>query len=347
MKPWISVIVPVYNVEKYIDRCVKSLLGQKFKNLEIILVDDGSVDSSGAKCDDYAVKHNEIIKVVHKKNGGLASARNEGMKYADGEYIAFVDSDDWMEEETYDILYKRVKNSNPDIITYGYRKIKDNKIISEGRAKFEEGFYSRNEIQNLILPDSIAEEKAFNQINLPVQLSACMCIYKSSFLKKNKIYFESERIVLNEDWLFNICCLCRADSFQVIHEKLYNYDTRDTSLSMSFKNDSYERKCNLYKRYKEELELTGNLNDITTYRLKNFWLESIYCCYIIELCAPAINKSRIAKMFSDNEFRQELRNLNLQNSTLKGILFKYVVKFKFYLVVKLMYVVKKKGMRIK
>lgn len=347
MKPWISVIVPVYNVEKYIDRCVKSLLGQTFKNLEIILVDDGSVDSSGAKCDDYAVKHNEIIKVVHKKNGGLASARNEGMKYADGEYIAFVDSDDWMEEETYDILYKRVKNSNPDIITYGYRKIKDNKIISEGMAKFEEGFYSRNEIQNLILPDSIAEEKAFNQVNLPVQLSACMCIYKRSFLKKNKIYFESERIVLNEDWLFNICCLCRADSFQVIHEKLYNYDTRDTSLSMSFKNDSYERKCNLYKRYKEELELTGNFNDITTYRLKNFWLESIYCCYIIELCAPVINKSRIAKMFSDNEFRQELRNLNLQNSTLKGILFKYVVKFKFYLVVKLMYVVKKKSMRIK
>lgn len=347
MKPWLSVIVPVYNVEEYIDRCIKSLLNQTFKDFEIILVDDGSTDSSGVICDSYATKYERLIKVVHKKNGGLGSARNEGIKHAEGEYVDFVDSDDWMDRDSYKILNESCQKEGPDIVTYGYKKINNGTIVSKGVANFDEGFYSKKEITNLILPDSIAQEKAFNQVELPVQMSACMCLYKNSFLKENDLRFESERIVLNEDWLFSIKCLCRASSFMVVHKELYNYDTRECSLSMSFKPDSYQRKHNLYKRYKEELILTNNLNDITIQRLKNFWLESIYSCYIIELCAPTINKERILKMISDDEFRLELKKLNFKNCTIKGVIFKFIVKFRLHSLMKYMYMIKKKNMRIR
>lgn len=104
----ISVIIPVYNVEKYLDRCVNSVLNQTYKNLEIILVDDGSPDNSGLICDKYAELDNRVI-VIHKTNGGLSSARNAGLEVAKGEYIGFVDSDDWIEKDMYEYLYKLIQ----------------------------------------------------------------------------------------------------------------------------------------------------------------------------------------------------------------------------------------------
>ena len=103
-KDLISIIVPVYNVETYLDRCMESILKQTYKQLEIILVDDGSTDSSGKKCDDYA-KMDSRIKVIHKQNGGLSDARNAGLKLATGAYIGYVDSDDWIEPDMYERLY--------------------------------------------------------------------------------------------------------------------------------------------------------------------------------------------------------------------------------------------------
>lgn len=114
--PEISVIVPVYNVEKYLEECIDSLLAQTFKNLEIILVDDGSTDTSGQICDRYAENHPEIIRVIHKNNGGLSSARNAGMDIAKGRYLGFVDSDDAILPAMYEDLYNLAKNHGADII---------------------------------------------------------------------------------------------------------------------------------------------------------------------------------------------------------------------------------------
>ena len=104
MSDLISVIVPVYNVEDYLDRCINSIINQTYKNLEIILVDDGSTDSSGRKCDDFALK-DDRIKVLHKENGGVSSARNAGLDVATGDYIGFVDSDDTIESNMYELLF--------------------------------------------------------------------------------------------------------------------------------------------------------------------------------------------------------------------------------------------------
>lgn len=346
MKLWFSVIVPVYNVESYIDRCVESLLNQSFdeNEIEIILVDDGSTDSSGEKCN-YYTKRYENIKVVHKKNGGLASARNEGMKYAQGEYIAFVDSDDWVERNTYKTLYDHICINKSDIINFGYKKIKNGEILIEEHSEFFVGNYEKKQIESLILPNSIARKKAYDQVNLPVQLSACMCVYKREFLESYNIDFESERVVLSEDWLFNIKCLCRAKSMTVIQDTLYNYDTRENSLSMSYKPDSYERRKRLFNRYKEELKSTGNWNNITMQRLKNFWLEAIYGCYIIELNAPVYNKERINIICEDEEFQDYLKKLSFKDCSLKGLAFKIIVVLKMHWIMRIAYCFKKMRMK--
>lgn len=121
----ISVIVPVYNVEKYLNKCIESIANQTYKNLEIILVDDGSTDSSGAICDQWA-KKDDRIKVIHKENGGLSDARNKGLYIASGNYIGFVDSDDWIDYEMYEKLLSLSKSYNADISSCGVLKIWDN-----------------------------------------------------------------------------------------------------------------------------------------------------------------------------------------------------------------------------
>lgn len=113
-KDTISVIIPVYNVEKYIEECVESIINQTYKNMEIILVDDGSTDNSGKICDEY-IEKDERIKVIHKKNGGLSSARNEGIKIANGKYLTFIDSDDYITSDMIEELYLSLTKTNSDI----------------------------------------------------------------------------------------------------------------------------------------------------------------------------------------------------------------------------------------
>src|SRR5699024_8688641 len=113
----ISVIVPVYNAEKYLHRCIKSILDQTYKNLEIILVDDGSIDTSGKICDYYDHK-DERIKVIHKENGGQSSARNTGLTIASGDYVSFVDSDDWIVEDIYEYCINLIKTTNCDVVDF-------------------------------------------------------------------------------------------------------------------------------------------------------------------------------------------------------------------------------------
>lgn len=124
-KPLISVIVPVYKVEKYLDRCVESIVGQTYSNLEIILVDDGSPDHCPVMCDAWADKDNRI-KVIHKENGGLSDARNAGMEAADGELIGFVDSDDWIAPDMYQCLYEAMEADNSDMAACGVKKVWEN-----------------------------------------------------------------------------------------------------------------------------------------------------------------------------------------------------------------------------
>ena len=119
MSDKISIIVPIYNVKKYIQQCVESLINQTYKNLEIILIDDGSTDGCGELCDEFG-KKDQRIHVIHKQNGGLSDARNKGIDVASGDYIGFVDSDDWISHNMYEKMLSSLKSVNADIAVCGW-----------------------------------------------------------------------------------------------------------------------------------------------------------------------------------------------------------------------------------
>ena len=172
----ISVIVPVYNVEKYLEKCIDSILSQTFKNFEIILVDDGSTDSCGIICDEYERLDNRV-KVIHKINGGLSSARNSGLEIASGEYVAFVDSDDWIDKNMYQELYNEAKKNNADIVQCKFIKAKDENV-SIYNNEFNEvevignldalcNLYNERCIETVVTWNKLYKRYLFNDIVFP------------------------------------------------------------------------------------------------------------------------------------------------------------------------------------
>ncbi|HDT8053597.1 TPA: glycosyltransferase, partial [Enterococcus faecalis] len=133
--PKISIIVPVYNVEKYLEKCVRSILAQTFTDFELILVDDGSPDSSGAMCDQFA-EQDQRVKVIHKENGGLSDARNAGIEIATGEYLGFVDSDDYIADDMYELLYTNIVKEDADLSICGIYDVYEGKEPVEKQQQY-------------------------------------------------------------------------------------------------------------------------------------------------------------------------------------------------------------------
>ncbi len=253
MKPIISIIVPIYNVEKYLDRCITSLRNQTLKNIEIILVDDGSLDNCPDLCDKYAQQDNRI-KVIHQKNKGLGLARNAGLDIAQGKYIAFVDSDDYVSIKMYEQLYNESLKQDFDIIYCGVNSQKSNgKIVQE-------------HVTNRIITDNNIIDLLGNMIACDVTIrqersepmSVWHCIYKKEIIDTHNIRFMSEREILSEDIIFDIQLLPHCKKIRFIPQALYNYCYNNTSLSKTFQKNKLMRnyalleKC-LYLLKKENL----------------------------------------------------------------------------------------------
>lgn len=174
--PIISVIVPVYNVEQYLSQCIDSLLTQTLEDIEIILVDDGSTDACPQICDAYALRDTRI-KVIHKVNGGLSDARNWGIERAQGEYIAFLDSDDWVKPDFYEYLYNLIQRKNADIAQCDYIKVYDNttkidfdEAIKESTHTGVEALYllcGEEYIKTVVVWNKLYKRKLFDKIRFP------------------------------------------------------------------------------------------------------------------------------------------------------------------------------------
>ncbi len=217
----VSVIIPVYNVEKYLRECVESVLTQTSDDYEIILVDDGSTDNSGIICDEYAKKF-ECIKVIHKKNKGLGSSRNVGVKAAEGKYILFLDSDDYIEKETVRILINAMSESNPDICLFGgtvlYEDVEDKRIIPADT-------YERKYLPNEIISGDKCIKIDFERNSYIT--SVCLRIYRRDYFDKH-FSFNEEYIHEDEDVSF-LSCL-KADKIRIIADKLYIRRVRKGSI---------------------------------------------------------------------------------------------------------------------
>jgi glycosyltransferase involved in cell wall biosynthesis len=227
----VSVIIPVYNVEKYLDVCIQSVLNQTLDNIEMILIDDGSTDTSGAICDKYA----SSAKVIHKVNGGLSSARNEGLKVATGEYIFFLDSDDWLELDALERLYSLATKYSVDFVRFRLRN-EDGSKKSLGRDDLlSEGLYIKDKIEALY-PYLICTKA----LELGIIIGVWRSLYKRSFLVENNLSFNNN-IRYSEDILFSTILVTKANRFYYTEEGMfYHYRVNQSSISKSFRKDRWE-----------------------------------------------------------------------------------------------------------
>ena len=222
-----SVIVPVYNVEEYLHDCIKSVLNQTFDDFELILVDDGSPDNCPLICDEYAAKDNRI-KVIHKENGGLASARREGIKQASGEYVYNLDSDDLIETDTLEFAYNKIKETNCEIVTFAYNWVKNGKVIKITDDCVEEGFYSKDDIMKKLYP-MILMDKNMNHLSFYLSGKAI----KRKLIAPLQLAVD-EKISLGEDLCCSFPCVINAESIYISKKASYLYNVRENSMSKEF-----------------------------------------------------------------------------------------------------------------
>lgn len=222
MQPKISVIVPVYKVEKYLHRCIDSILTQTFTDFELVLVDDGSPDGSGAICDEYA-KKDKRVKVIHKENGGVNSARLEGFKNSNGKFLVFVDSDDTLTDKALNILYNNIIEGY-DVVKAGSTRINNNgEIIRKENFKIDKEIIEGRE--NII-------EKIFSGETTPYLWGA---IYKKSLFTDDFFHINIKANISNgEDWIINLLIAKKINQILCIKDIIYNYYINDDSATSSY-----------------------------------------------------------------------------------------------------------------
>lgn len=216
----ISVIIPVYNVEQYLRRCLDSILCQKDVSMEIILVDDGSTDSSGKICDEYATKHPEV-KCIHTPNAGPSTAKNKGYDIATGNYIAFIDSDDEIKEEMFSIMLQSGYKHNADIVCCNYIQIDENGKLSHTKHTNREYVLNQDEALKAIL----IKDKIYSQ---------CWTkIYKRATMQSNNVR-NTEGLKTEEDFIYNIQAFACSQIVCIVDKPLYIYTHRTRSLSKDY-----------------------------------------------------------------------------------------------------------------
>lgn len=266
----ISVIVPVYQVEKYLERCVDSILKQTYTNIEVILVDDGSKDNSPAICDEYLEKDSRI-KVIHKKNGGLSSARNAGIEKAEGDWLMFIDSDDCISLQMIERMYSICNdngNGGTDIVICGYKRFSDIEEINEHELK-------KNTQMEVLDSDEAISRIYSRGINYVVAWNK---IYRRK-LFDNIRYKEGK---LNEDEFTTYKLFGNANRIIEIHEELYFYFYNGNSITT---NQKYIISNDLFEAFDECIEYYEKYNYLKSLSL----IKKAYLDRIISRCKMALN----------------------------------------------------------
>ena len=332
----LSIVVPVYNVEEYLDRCVQSIRNQTFHDFEIILVDDGSPDRCPEMCDEYA-RSDERIKVVHKKNGGLSSARNAGMDAATGRYIGFVDSDDTIEPDMYERMMQCIQEHHTDFVMSDYKR-----ILADGSSFLKTigirgGLYQKADIVKDIYPSLIMGEN----IDYGPLLSVWHCLYNLSFLKNNKIRFDEE-VRWSEDNIFSSYVGYLAESFYYLKgQALYHYYQNKGTITTSFREGAWEVYCVMNKKLRAFFE---NIDDYDFSRQLKIHII-YYACNCLGQ-ASQLPKSRrreyISEILQSKELSIAFENLVISNIPLRLQFQLYCMKHKRKKLLELMLVRRKK-----
>lgn len=299
----ITVVLPVYNVDKYLDRCMECVVNQTYKNLEILLIDDGSMDSSPRLCDDWASKDSRI-KVIHKKNEGLGITRNRGIENAKGEYICFIDSDDYIALDLIEKAYRKAVDAEAEIVVWGITIVNQlDSVIKIERPCVNPSVYEGTDVQERFLPYAMGmrEKKTDKQKNYP--MSACCRLYSMQLIHRVGWRMESEREIISED-LYSLLKLHKdVKRIAILPEAGYFYCQNQNSLTHVYRKDRYERIKDFYNKSIALCEELNYGDDIKT------CLGVSYISYTI-----AAMKMILASSMKKSDKIEEIKKIVLDNT---------------------------------
>ena len=309
-RPKVSIIVPVYNVEKYLIRCLDSLVSQSFNDIEIIAINDGSIDNSYEILKEYS-KSDSRIKVINKKNEGLSQTRNLGIEISKGQYITFVDSDDWIDNLFIEKLYKRISEGSNDIAICSYIREYENrslpKVLDIPNECLDNSVLASRYIYRRII-GPIGNELSRPE-NLDSLVTACCKMYDKSILKNNDIRFVDTKLIGTEDCLFNIYALKKSTRVGIVNEALYHY-WKGNSSSLT---TGYKEKLNILWKRNQEL-IKKYLDENNEDKLYYLALNNRICLSTLGLglneCSKANKNSIINKILNIKSILNEERIVN-------------------------------------
>ncbi len=320
MEPLISVVIPIYNCEETLHGCVDSVLKQTYKNIEILLIDDGSADKSGIICDEYADKH-KMVRVFHLKNGGPSKARNFGINESSGDYIQFLDSDDTLPESTISQKVSSLLDNNADqVVTDYYQTVDDSRTVisnsNHGLMTLEEYALEFSGEKNQSFYFSVVWNKLFNR----------------EILKKNNILFK-EGLSFAEDYVFNLQYLVFCKNVFVLNKPLYSYKivTSESSLSRNaklFENIWKIRRDVLWPEYKKFYE-SAELIKKNPEELKISYLLAFgNGIYVLFKAGKTLSEvRRLIKEYSNDEYLRQIVN-EVKTTGIKQLAIKKLVKYR-------------------
>lgn len=335
----VSVIVPIYNVENYLGGCIESLIVQTYKNIEIILVDDGSTDKSSYICDEYAIRDSRI-KVVHKQNGGPSSSREAGIYIATGDFIMIVDGDDWIEPETVEECINVIrKREDVDCVFFSYTKEFPGKSIPMHIMDNDMEFTAKQ-----------AEDKVYrrlfgladDELNHPERMdnivSCCMKLYRQDVAKKGR-YFDNRVVGSSEDTLFNMYALYDCKSIVYIDRCFYHYRKVETSLTNAYRAELDEKWNVLFNTMKRIID-EKNLSEKYQHALNNRIALSIIGIGMNELAnekASIFQKHRkIRRYLRDSLYHEKCKAISVNRMPIVWKIFFFCCKCRCSMVVFIM-----------
>lgn len=305
----VSLIVAVYNVEQYIEKCLISIKNQTYTNIQVIVVDDGAKDNSAKICEDFAAKDSRF-KVVHKENAGLGYARNTGLEHVEGDFVMFIDGDDFLEPNMVETFVKYQEETNSDMIICGFKRyIDDDHIKDVNTVKTAISFEGEEEIITKVLCPILGPD-ASKYSNDGREMCVWTNFYSMDVIRKMDLKFVSERVYSAEDFFFNVPFIRHCNKITMIPECLYNYRYNDTSLTNTFRPNRFELLNNLMNGGIEMLDREG----ISKYSSKR--LDRLYFMKfrhgLLQLSgsnlSTAEKKSKIKEAVSDDLCRKVIKD---------------------------------------
>ncbi len=325
-KGLVTVVIPIYNVEKYLNRCIESVVNQTYNNIEILLIDDGSPDRCPQICDEWELR-DERIRVIHKENQGLGMARNTGIENANGEYICFFDSDDFIAPETIEKTYELAKKDNSDIVIFGLKTVNKNGQIKEIFIPWDKpSYYSGDGVINDFLPEYIAPDPSGDG-KRKFYMSSWVSLYSMNMINKNRWQFISEREIISEDIYSLTELFSDAESVSILPEAFYYYCENDSSLSRKYVADRYEKIKDFYIKCTDLCKSKGYSDNII------HRISKPYLAYTISALKQEVRVSRenVKKIINDEVLQRVLQaNKRDKVSLTRKILF-WTIRNKLYI----------------